>query len=176
MVRDTRHVTPGVTNTVRLAERYDALIRQLGEEVGTKRGWIAHVARRLGVSPSYVSMIVNGTRAGVGVEAIESAIARLGLKREFFYGTGAISHYRNYLKNAAEKYPTPRATRTAAVADRAHTPPAAFLKFAQSPTGKTMTPAEHELLSRLRFSERDLLPLAYEFFLAGLRHGSRPGE
>lgn len=70
----------------RAAERYATLVQQLAEEMDHKWGWKGAVAKRLGVSPAYISMIVNGQRSGIGIDSIEKAIKRLGIDRSYFYG------------------------------------------------------------------------------------------
>ena len=83
----------------RAAERYQALIEQLGDELGKPWGWKSAVARKLGVRQPYVGMILSGKRAGIGMDAVERAIARLGIRREFFFGDFAETpHYRDFLK------------------------------------------------------------------------------
>lgn len=61
------------------------LVEGLGELYGRPGyGWQARVARRLGLSPSYVSRLLSGARVGVGFGAIEQAVQRVPLRREFF--------------------------------------------------------------------------------------------
>lgn len=66
------------------AERFVELVRQMSAEpaYATK----AAVAKRLGVHPSIVSQIMNGTRNSVGAKSVDSAIKNLGIDPEFFYG------------------------------------------------------------------------------------------
>ena len=74
------------------AERYALLVKQLGEEMGHRRGWQGKVARFLGVHRSYVSRFMSGTLSSVGPEVIRRAVERLSLSPDFFYAD-EVGHY-----------------------------------------------------------------------------------
>ncbi len=80
-----RHTRMTDSESERLFRRYAWLVHQLGNELGNVRGWIRRAAERLGVHESYVSKIIRGQVETVGADAIEKAIERLHLRREFFY-------------------------------------------------------------------------------------------
>jgi len=83
------------------AERYIALVKQLGEAQGKRRGWQTDVAKRLGVHRSFISRVVRGDRSGVSSGVIEKAIFGLNLQPDFFYAeTHGAPHYRTYMNPA----------------------------------------------------------------------------
>ena len=67
------------------AARYRALAEGLGELYGKPRqGWKTRVAKRLGVSPSYLSRVLSGDRVSIGVDVIEEAVRRVPIARSYF--------------------------------------------------------------------------------------------
>lgn len=79
------------------AERYRALVRQLGEEAGHHYGWKSQVARLLNVHPSYITRIANGEDVSVGAEAVDRAMKALDLAPRFFYEPHLVhAHYTNH--------------------------------------------------------------------------------
>lgn len=85
------------------AERYALLVEQLAEEQAHAHGWKTHVARTLGVHPSYISRVVKGDRTGIGGAVIARAIAALNIDPRFFtirsreLGSAFRPHYHDYL-------------------------------------------------------------------------------
>lgn len=156
-----------MVNYVLAAERYTALITQLGAELGEKRGWKSEVARRLGVRPAYVSMLASGARVSVGRRAIDLAIARLGIDRSFFYANDPeqtphraadpdkTPHYRQFLsKDPNERPPQTRQTHPALRAFSAKT---------------ELTAEEKRFLESIDFQGRSPTQRTYELILAALR-------
>jgi transcriptional regulator with XRE-family HTH domain len=71
----------------RIAGRFRLLIDQLAREAGhPQRGWQAAVARRLGLSRSFITRYLAGEIA-VGTAAIDRACETLGLSKAFFTKT-----------------------------------------------------------------------------------------
>jgi transcriptional regulator with XRE-family HTH domain len=61
-----------------LTQQYLRLIHNLGDDLGYARGWKQRVAKRLGITPSYLSKILVGERR-VGLDVAERAERALGL-------------------------------------------------------------------------------------------------
>lgn len=91
--------------STRETERYLALIDQLLREEGgdESRGSTARVARRLGVSGPFISMVRKGDR-GVGREALTKAMDTMGLRAAFFHDPqlGPAPDYREHLRSSPE--------------------------------------------------------------------------
>lgn len=95
-------VEPGDVAVVEIAaDRYAALIEQMGAELGFERGWKSRVARLLGVHRSYVSKISAGDRSGIGHTVITRAVANLGIAPAFFYQVDASDDHRAHLLSAS---------------------------------------------------------------------------
>ena len=82
--------------TDRASKRYLALIEQLADESGRAWGWKSKVAKRLGVTQPFVSLVINGDR-GVGREAIEKAVESLSVDPSFFFGDKP-GHYPRFVR------------------------------------------------------------------------------
>jgi transcriptional regulator with XRE-family HTH domain len=67
------------------ASRLKLLAEQMGDACGRPSfGWQAKVARRMGLSSSYVSRLLSGERVGVGLDAIERVVKNVPVDREYF--------------------------------------------------------------------------------------------
>lgn len=155
--------TPSVQTPELAAERYILLVEQLAEERGHRWGWKAHVAKQLGVSPAYVSMLSSGERRGVGIDAVEKAIKRLRIDRSYFYGphTGD-PHYRDF--QSAAGVPD--------LADR-HS---ALSDFLSSSVGQGVKPYELAILRGTTFDEGTPTARWYELLLTAIREGAPPAD
>jgi transcriptional regulator with XRE-family HTH domain len=145
----------------RAARRYAALVWQLADEMGQKYGWRSRVARKLGVSQPYISQIANGDRTGIGIKAIESAIKKLPLERDYFYGEHAgTPHYSGFVPSrvaTAAAYP-------------------ALDEFLATAEGKAITEDELEFLRSYRASHGEPTTVTYHYALMGFRSELAPEE
>lgn len=67
------------------ASRLKLLAEQMGDACGRPSfGWQAKVARRMGLSSSYVSRLLSGERVGVGLDAIERVVKNVPVDRDYF--------------------------------------------------------------------------------------------
>ncbi len=66
--------------------RYAKLVEAMGEALGHSYGWQAEVARKLGVTRSFISRIAGGVRFKARAQTIERAVYSSGLPSSFFYG------------------------------------------------------------------------------------------
>lgn len=84
-------------------QRLLLLLRQLGKEYeaehGKERGAPAWIAKRTGLSLSYVRKYLDGSRTGVTVDKLEEVRQRLRLSRRFFYDAslGASPRYQDFI-------------------------------------------------------------------------------
>jgi len=115
--------------TERANRRFLQLIEELGAEEGApEHGWKSRVARRLGVNPSYISILARSVRVTVGADSIEKACAHLRLHRDFFYGIRNPASYRDYVIAGTDP------------------PYKAWHEFRESPIGRAITEAERVAL------------------------------
>lgn len=98
-VKTIRATAPPVTEeTERAKRRYLQLVEELGAEEGAPaHGWTTAVARRLGISQSYLSRLSRRERVGVGPEIVDKAISRLRVRRAYFYDAREPASYKEYL-------------------------------------------------------------------------------
>ncbi len=66
-----------------LTQRYRELVLSLRDQVGSKKGWRDPVAIQLGVSPSFLSKVVSGSR-DVSPATAADGLKRLGLPADYF--------------------------------------------------------------------------------------------
>lgn len=78
---EPRPVAPSTPDVA--AEQYRKLVGEIGNILSHRRGWQRVAAANLGVSPSYLSKIVNRT-VSAGDEAIRRAMEHLGLSEGYF--------------------------------------------------------------------------------------------
>jgi transcriptional regulator with XRE-family HTH domain len=97
-VKSNRATSPHVTAaTERAKRRYLRLVDELGAEEGAPaHGWVTAVARRLGITQGYLSRIQRRQR-DAGPEAVDKAIARLRIRRAYFYDEREPTTYKEYL-------------------------------------------------------------------------------
>jgi transcriptional regulator with XRE-family HTH domain len=144
----------GIVSTSTASDRYVALVFQMGDEWDRAWGWKSKAARKLGVHQTYISAIANGDRTTVGSKAVESAIDRLGLDPDFFYGEFAEPpHYTAFLPDASVERPEPYA---------------ALEEFLKGPEGQAATPEEIEDLRAIRWRKQPTV-LTYRFALQAVR-------
>jgi transcriptional regulator with XRE-family HTH domain len=115
--------------TERANKRFLQLINELGAEEGAPgHGWKSRVARRLGVNPSYISILARSVRVTVGADSIEKACAHLRLHRDYFYGIRTPASYKDFVIAGTE----PRYQ--------------AWREFREGPIGRSITEAERVAL------------------------------
>lgn len=87
----------------RAKQRYLRLIEELGAEEGAPdHGWKSRVARRLGIDQSFVSRLVRRDRLSVGADSIDKAVAKLRIRREYFYDQREPTSYTDYIAGGNE--------------------------------------------------------------------------
>lgn len=132
------------------SERYVQLVRDLYEEYGANHGAQRQVAIQLRVTPDYVSKILRGDRSSVGVVAIERAINKFGVGRDYFYKPSERRvWYGDYLSPSGGSEVNP-----------------AFHQWLSS-TDHRLTYGEYEALSALPMT--DPAPWKYQAILATMR-------
>lgn len=146
------------------AERFIALVHQMADELGHGTGWKATVAARLGVHPSLISQLANGTRNSVGLETINNAIETLGIDAEYFHGEfGETPDYRAFMP---EPVVSERPARYPEVEE-----------FLRTPLGATCSPHEAERLRSQAYKGTRPTEQSLQLLLLSFRaEGQRPQE
>jgi len=83
--------------------RYKILIERLGEEAGYPRGWKTAVAKRLGISPSYLTKVLRGDVKDIGGDVIDRALNALDMDGGYFFDEKVPSKgfdYKYYLRSS----------------------------------------------------------------------------
>lgn len=153
---------------LRAGQRYVLLVEQLGAELNHKRGWKNEVAAKLGVRPAYVSMLTSGSRKTVGAKAIDLAIERMNLTREFFYGDLSVTpHYRDYIDDIRH---TAHAASPGTQWLLSRTVKASPLQaFLSSESGREISAIERQILQSMDFAGLTPSLRTFELIVAALR-------
>lgn len=134
--------------TEQVAQRYLQLIEELGDEMKRVRGWKSEVSRRLGVDQSYISRLIDRERVSIGIDAVEEAVRRLRIRRDFFYDAAKPRTYHDYEDGHSYE---------------------AWSDFVRTVSGKTMRPLERKTLESVRFYVGKPTVALYEAWLLTLR-------
>lgn len=76
--------------------RFLRLVDEMGEELGKRHGWIAEVARRLGIHRSTLLKVLNGERR-VTKTHLERAVQSLQLPSSYFQAEDDERHYQRWI-------------------------------------------------------------------------------
>ena len=157
----------------RARERFRAMVEQMMAEFkanhGTEWGGITHIAERIGINQGYLSEILRGGQGagGVGIEKITTAIHKVGLRPDFFWGDhSGVPLYRDFLVRSSEGAP-----------EDPHL--SAFLRFAEANYAEEdqITPQEAAILRSYRppagFKTNKR---TFHFILEAIRFGLDPVE
>lgn len=140
----------------RAAARLVLLVTELKTEMNHRRGWQSEIAKRTGVDQGMLSKIMSLERDSIGLRYVESMRNAYNLRWEYFHGAREPESYHDYILSDMDA------------------PYDAWMEFAATELGKSMTSPERRTLASTRFESGDPTVAVYQSFLLAIRGLIKP--